>query len=150
MRFLFAGALLALVAAAAAAGSPPARLALVQASPVTIAGAGFQSGHAVTVSYVSGAQHGRRVVRASAQGGVRVVFQTLAFDRCRGATVRAGAAPLLLVLPCSTPGGKPTIGGTLGGFVRGSAFVPEEHVTVTGRASGSGPVTRNLAAATDG
>jgi hypothetical protein len=150
MRLVLAIALLALVSAAGAAGSGRPHLALVQASPVVVSGTGFAPGRIVVVSYASGPRRARRAVRAGAQGGVRVVFKGVVFDRCRGATLRAGSAPALVVLPCTTPGGLPTVDGTIVGFVRGIAFVPGEHVAVTGRTSGQSPAATKLDAGSDG
>jgi hypothetical protein len=151
MRIALVSVVLALVpAAVSAAGSTPPHVALVQAAPVVVAGGGFTPGHAVSVGYVSGAQHARREVRANAQGAVRAVFDGFAFVRCRGASVRAAGAAALVILPCSAPGGEPTVEGTIAGVVRGSAFVPGEHVVLMGRVSDADPVTTKLDAESDG
>src|SRR4051812_25716578 len=150
MRATVVTLVLVLVAAAAAAGSGGPRVTLLQPSPVVVAGVGFAPGRAVAVGYVSGAHRARRIAHADAHGRVRAVFKALVFERCRGLTLRAGAAPRLVVLPCSAPGGKPVVAATVAGLVRGSAFVPGEHVVVSGRVSDTDPVTAKLDAAGDG
>jgi len=144
MRFLLVIALLALVATAAAVGSSRPRLLLVQASPVVVRGTGFVPGRGVAVTYSSGATRVRRVATAGTGGAVRVVFGGLRFDRCRGAKIQAPAADEVVILPCSAPNGKPALSGTMNGVVRGVAFVPGEHVRVTGRVSDTNPVTAAL------
>lgn len=146
MRIALFSALLAVGAAAPA----PAHLQLVQASPVVVAGTGFAPGRSVTVGYRSGAQQARRTARADRSGRVRVAFKGVTFARCRGASIRAASAPALVVLPCTVPGGRPTVAATIAGLVRGSAFVPGEHVALTARISDADPVTAKLDAAADG
>jgi hypothetical protein len=150
MRFLPVIALLALVATAAAVGSSRPRLLLVQASPVVVRGSGFTPGRAVAITYTSGATRLRRVATAGTGGAVRVVFGGLRFDRCRGAKIQAPAADDLLILPCSARNGKPALAGTMTGVVRGIAFVPGEHVRVTGRVSDTNPVTAAVDAGLEG
>jgi hypothetical protein len=144
MRYLLVTALIALVTAAGASGSTRPHLALLQASPVAIGGTGFQPGRAVTVSYRAGTTTLRHVAKPGPGGRFTLVFRGVSFDRCRGASVRAAGAATLVVLPCSAPGGKPSIGGTIAGFVRGAAFVPGEHVRVTGRVSDADAVTASI------
>jgi hypothetical protein len=141
MRYVVATALLALLAAASAAGSSRPTLALVKASPVVVHGSGFTPGHVVSVTYASGTARVRRTATAGARGTVSAVFRGVTFSRCRGATIRAQTAAALVILPCSAPGGTPTLGGTIAGFVHGAAFVPGEHVRLTGRVSDTEPVT---------
>jgi hypothetical protein len=150
MRRLVLTAVIALVTAAGAAGSTRPQVALLQASPVAIGGTGFQPGRAVTVTYSVGSKRITRVAKPGARGGFTLVLRGVSFDRCRGASVRAAGAAALVVLPCTAPGGKPSIGGTIAGFVRGAAFVPGEHVRVTGRVSDADPVTAIVDAAENG
>ena len=146
MRVALLSALLAL----AAGGSAPPHLQLAQAAPVVVVGTGFAPGRSVTVAYRAGTQQAQRVARADRNGRLRVAFHGLSFDRCRGASIRAAGATALVVLPCGVPGGRPTVSATIAGLVRGSAFVPGEHVSVTARVSDTDPVTAKLDAGGDG
>jgi hypothetical protein len=150
MRYLVVTALIALVTAAGASGSTRPQVSLLQAAPVAIGGTGFQPGRAVTVTYRAGTTTLRRVAKPGPGGRFTLVLRGVSFDRCRGASVRATGAEALVVLPCSAPGGKPSIGGTIAGFVRGAAFVAGEHVRVTGRVGDADPVTTSVDAAANG
>jgi len=131
------------VAAATAGGTPTVRL--VQAFPVVVAGTGFPARTPVVVRYRSGATSASRAVRSSAAGTFRATLGRVAFDRCKGAVVTAGAARLA-VRPCTARGGRPELHGDLQGAVSGSAFVPGEQVSVTGRASGGSTAGKTVVA----
>jgi hypothetical protein len=143
MRLAVATAAIAALLVASASGGATAKPAirLVQASPVAIAGTGFGASRRVTVSYESRTS----VVRTTRAGTFRATFAT-AFNRCKGALLKARStvgSVTVDILPCSSPGGKPTIQFDYGivSSVQGSAFVPFEHVEVeaeAGDASASG------------
>jgi hypothetical protein len=136
-------AALLLATVAGGAGQPVVRL--VQAAPVVIAGTGFKPGGSVTVRYVSGTARLRRAVTANGAGAFRVTFGGIVFARCKGLQLIAGSAALG-VPTCSAPNGRPELRGALTGSVSGSAFVPGEHVMVTGRISGATPTSVAAAA----
>ena len=129
-------AIAALFAAAVAGGTAQPIVRLVQASPVVVQGNGFKPGSSVTVRYVSGAARLRRAVTANRAGAFRVTFGGIVFARCKGLQLIAGPAALA-VPTCSSPNGRPLLLGGLSGAVSGAAFVPGEHVVVTGRVSGA-------------
>ena len=139
---------LALTAVAADGAQAPS-VWLAQKSPVVVVGTGFKAGNAVRVTYASGALRRQRTVTAGPAGQVRAVFGGTTFARCRGAQLAAGGAELI-VTPCSSPGGRPVLVGTLGGVVRGTAFLPHEHVQLLGRVSGQTPVTASVDAGAAG
>ena len=139
---------LALTAVAADGAQAPS-VWLAQKSPVVVVGTGFKAGNAVRVTYASGALRRQRTVTAGSAGQVRAVFGGTTFARCRGAQLAAGGAELI-VTPCSSPGGRPVLVGTLGGVVRGTAFLPHEHVQLLGRVSGQTPVTASVDAGAAG
>ena len=142
MRGLITIVVLGFVAltAVAANGAQGPSVWLAQKSPVVVVGTGFKAGRTVSVTYVSGLSHRRRTVTAGPAGQIRAVFGGTTFARCSGAQIAAGGAELI-VSPCSAPGGRPTLIGTLSGIVSGRAFVPHEHVRLLGRVSGEEPVT---------
>jgi hypothetical protein len=135
MRATVAALALALVCTTAADGSQRPVLRLAQASPVIVTGMHFRALRAVDVHYRSGAVDLRRSVAAGRNGAFRLVLRGTSFTRCRGVRLAAGSAALV-VPACSAPSGRPSLSGHLAGLVRGSAFVPGEHVTLTARASG--------------
>ena len=151
MRGLITIVVLGLVAltAVAANGAQGPSLWLAQKSPVVVVGDGFKPGRTVTVTYASGTAHLRRTVTAGPKGSLRAVFGGTTFARCAGTKVAAGGAQLV-VAPCSSPGGRPLLTGTLAGVVRGTAFLPHEHVQLVGRVSGAAPVTASVDAGAGG
>jgi hypothetical protein len=122
---------------------------LVKASPVVAAGSGFAPGKRVTVAYRAGLVRRHVVALVSARGTFRATFAGMAFKRCAGAAVTAGAAELV-VQPCTAPGSRPSLSAGRLGFVRGSSFVPREQVVVTGRLSGEAPSRQLVTAGSDG
>jgi hypothetical protein len=122
---------------------------LVKASPVVAAGNGFAPGRTVTVAYRAGAVRRHVTTRANAQGAFRATFAGVAFKRCAGAAVTAGAAELV-VQPCTSAGSSPSLSAGRLGFVRGRSFVPREQVIVTGRVSGDAPSKQTVTAGADG
>lgn len=140
----------ALLSATVAGGAAKPVVRLVQASPVVVAGTGFEPGAKVTVRYASGASRVRRAVPVNRAGAFRVTFGGIAFARCKGLQLSAGAA-MLGVPSCSAPNGRPVLLGALSGAVSGAAFVPGERVTVTGRVSGEDSVAdTNVVATSNG
>ena len=151
MRGLITIVVLGFVAlsAVAANGAQAPSVWLAQRSPVVVVGTGFKAGHAVRVTYASGTVQRRRTVLAGPSGQVRALFGATTFVRCTGAQVTAGGAELI-VTPCSAPGGRPALIGTLSGVVSGTAFLPHEHVQLLGRLSGEAPVTASVDAGAAG
>ncbi len=135
--------------AVAANGAHGPSVWLAQKSPVVVVGSGFKAGRSVTVRYASGTAHLRRTVTVGPSGGLRTVFRGTVFARCAGAQVTAGGAELV-VTPCSAPGGRPGLIGTLSGVVHGTAFLPHEHVQLEGRVSGQAPATASVDAGAAG
>jgi hypothetical protein len=136
IAYSFATVIAALLLATVAGGAGQPTIRLVQASPVVIVGNGFKPGSKVMVRYVSGAAKLRRAVVASRAGAFRVTFGGIVFARCKGLQLIAGSAAMG-VPSCLAPNGKPQLLGALSGAVSGAAFVPGEHVTLTGRVSGA-------------
>jgi hypothetical protein len=133
MRAAGVAAIVAFVLTAAAAAAPAPSVRLVRASPVVVAGAGYAPHARVLLRYRSGAVSARHSVVASAGGSFRVTLARLAFSRCDGLTLAAGAARLV-VPACAAPGGRPALSGDLTGTVQGTAFVPGERVALSARA----------------
>jgi hypothetical protein len=149
IAYSVAAAVAALLAAAVAGGAAQPVVRLVQASPPVVAGTGFKPGSNVTVRYVSGPARLRRVVVATRAGAFRVTFGGVVFARCKGLQLTAGPAALG-VPACSAPNGRPLLLGGLTGAVSGAAFVPGEHVVVTGRVSGANAAVAPAVAGPDG
>jgi hypothetical protein len=148
MRVLLAASIATLVTAAAAAGSSAPRVVLAGADPAVVTGSGFAARAHVVVAYHSGATSMRRPVVASRTGTFRLVLARVAFKRCDGLTLTAGAARLR-VASCAL-GGHPEISGNPGGEVAGSAFVPGERVVVTAKLGTRAPVTSTVVAGSRG
>jgi hypothetical protein len=136
IAYSVAAVIAALMSAAVAGGAAQPAVRLVQASPVVVAGTGFKPGTNVTVRYVSGTARLRRAVTANRAGSFRATFAGVVFSRCRGLQLVAGPASLG-VPTCSAMNGRPRLLGSLSGSVSGAAFVPGEHVVLTGRVSGA-------------
>lgn len=94
----------------AAPATKPA-VALVQASPVMIAGSGYTAGAKFYVTYRSGPTQVRRQVVASVAGRYRVVLKGVTFERCNGLKLTAPGASLQLA-PCTTLHGTVRLGPT--------------------------------------
>jgi hypothetical protein len=148
MRTAFAAVVAAVLATTAQAATGGPRVALVRASPVTLSGSGYRASARVLVSYRSGAAVARRTVVATGRGTFRLVLPGVAFRRCDGLAVAAGAGALR-VASCAA-GGRPQLTADPGGSVSGLAFVPGERVVVSARPSGGEAVTRTVAASAKG
>ena len=82
-------------------GAPATKpaVALVNASPVVIAGSGYTAGARFSITYRSGTTRVRREVVASLAGRYRVLLPGVTFERCRGLELSAPGASLRLA-PC--------------------------------------------------
>ena len=79
---------LALLAGGSAQGADAAKLRVLDASPVRLAGSGFSPGERVRVRVRAGLAKRSRRVRANADGRFRVRFAELAQDPCRCVAAR--------------------------------------------------------------
>jgi hypothetical protein len=145
MKVALLGLFTALLLVATAAGASRPAVWLVQASPVTIAGNAFAAHSRVAVAYSSAGKRWSRTLTTSGTGTFRTTIAGASFARCKGVSVKAGAASLR-VLPCSARNGKPAVEGNLAGDVAGSAFVPRERVTIAARAGDADPVSTTTTA----
>ncbi|HEU5372247.1 MAG TPA: hypothetical protein VFU51_07660 [Gaiellaceae bacterium] len=114
-------------------GSPATtpKVALVNASPAVVTGAGYTAGARFFVSYRSGATHVRRRVAASVAGRFRIVLAGVTFRRCDGLLLTA-AGPSVRLASCAA-GGRPVVTAKPGGLVSGARFVPGERASITVR-----------------
>jgi hypothetical protein len=149
MRATVAAVALALVCATAADGSQKPVLRLVQASPVVVTGTHFRARRVVDVRYRSGSIDVRRSVVAGRNGSFRLLLHGISFTRCRGLSLAAGSAALV-VPACTAPSGRPSLAGHVAGLIRGNAFVPGEHVALSARVSGEPPVSGSATADASG
>ena len=110
MRFArLAGVGIILGSSAGSAAKPT--VALIDASPVVIAGSGYTAGAKFFVTYRSGSTQVRRHVVATLAGRYRIVLTGVTFERCSGLRVTAPGASLV-VAPCTALHGTVRIGPT--------------------------------------
>ena len=94
--------LAAFVSSTAVAATTRAKVAVVSASPMKIAGTGFRSRERVTVTLVTTGPY-RKVVRANANGAFTATFAGVSIAYCQGYFVRAkgnrGSLAVIKLIP---------------------------------------------------